>query len=72
MTEPKANVADPVVTQISIDMTHDKVTKHKLRFQGEDETGMLTVGVYVAKTMPVHKMPEKILLVIDLAEIGTK
>jgi hypothetical protein len=53
-------------------MTHDKVTKHKLRFQGEDETGMLTVGVYVAKTMPVHKMPEKILLVIDLAEIGTK
>ena len=68
----KANVADPVVTQISIEMRHDKVTPKKIRFTGEDETGLITVGLYVAKTMPVHKMPEKIVLVIDLAQIGTK
>jgi hypothetical protein len=59
--------------EINIPVKHDKVTPKKLRFTGEDkETGLITVSIYVAKTMPVHKMPDRLVLDLDLAEIGTK
>ena len=57
---------------IVIKLKHDKVTPKKLRFTGEDETGLITVGLYVAKTMPVHKMTDEIVLHLDLTEVGTK
>jgi len=58
------------MSEITLKVKFIGFTKNKVRFHAEDEAGHYSIGIYIAKTLPVVELPDVIKLELDTSQMA--